>query len=98
MGRSRNALRVRPFCRLRGLRQILEKCSTVQAATDPSANQIAVMQIHSTRLLDAFCNNKQEESGKIRTLYFFKEMGNDRIVRSHLLFCISHIGFVAGSV
>ena len=40
-GRSRNALWVRPFRRLRGLRQKVEKFSTFQAATDPSANQIA---------------------------------------------------------
>ena len=41
------------------------------AEADPSANQIVAMQIHSTRLLDPFCNNKQEEAGKIRPLYVF---------------------------
>jgi hypothetical protein len=71
MRRSQNALWVRPSIWLRGLRQKVEKCSTLQAAPDPSANQIAVMQIHSTRLLDPFCNNKQEEEGKICLLYFF---------------------------
>ena len=38
---------------------------TFQAAADPSANQIAVMQIHSPRFLDPFCNNKQEKAVKI---------------------------------
>ena len=81
---------VRPSIWLRGLRQKVEKLSTFQAAPDPSANQIAVMQIHSPRLLDPFCNNKQEERGKIRP-FFFKEMGNDRIVRSHVLFVSSFV-------
>ena len=51
MGRSRNALWVCPSIRLGDLHQKLEKISTFQAATDPSGNQIAVIQIHSTRLL-----------------------------------------------
>ena len=38
-----------------------------------------------------FCNNKQEEAGKILPLYFFKEMRNDRIVFSHLLFVSSFV-------
>ena len=37
MGRSRNALWVHPLCRLHGLSQKVEKCSTFQAATDPTA-------------------------------------------------------------
>jgi hypothetical protein len=78
MGRSRNALWVRPSFRLRGLRQKVEKCSTFQAALDPSG------QIHSRHFLDPFCNNKQEEAGKIWPLYIFKEMWNNKIVFSHL--------------
>ena len=75
MGRSRNALWVRQSIRLRGLLQKVEKCSTLQAAADPSANQFLVMQIHATRLLDPLCNNKQEEAGKICPLYFLKKCG-----------------------
>ncbi|CAL8258389.1 unnamed protein product [Gadus morhua 'NCC'] len=71
MGRSRNALWVRPSIRLRGLRQKVEKRSTFQAAPDPAANQITVMQIHFTRFRDPFCNNKLEEAGKIWPLYIF---------------------------
>ena len=36
---------------------------------DPSANQITVMQIHCKRLLDPFCNNKQEEAGQCICAY-----------------------------
>ena len=75
---------VGPSIRLRGRCQKVEKCSTFQAAPDPSANQIEVMQIHSTRFLDPFCNNKKEEAGKIRPVNIFKEMWNNRIVFSHL--------------
>ena len=91
MGRSRNALWVRPSIWLRGLRQKVEKCSTFQTAPDPSANQIAVMQINPTRFLDPFCNNKHEEAGKICPLYNFQEMWNNRIVFSHLLFGSSFV-------
>ena len=91
MGRSRNALWVRPSIWLRGLRQKVEKCSTFQAVPDPSANQIVVMQINPTRFLDPFCNNKHEEAGKICPLYIFKEMWNNRIVFSHLLFMSSFV-------
>ena len=86
LGRSRNALWVCPSIRLRGLRQKVEKCST-----DPSANQIVVMQMHSTLFLDPFCNNKQEEAGKIRPLYILQELWNNRIVFSHLLFVSSFV-------
>ena len=72
-----------PSIRLRGLRQKVEKRSTFQEAADPSANQIAVMQLHSAHLLDTFCNNKQEEDGNWPFI-FFKEMWNHRIVLSHL--------------
>ena len=42
MGRSRNALWVRPFHRLCLLRSEIENIFTFQAVTDPSANQIAL--------------------------------------------------------
>ena len=51
----------------------------------------AAMQTHFTRLLDPFCNNKHEEAGNIWPLNFFKEMWNDRIVYSHLLFVSSFV-------
>ena len=57
----------------------VKKLRNVHLFRHRSANQIAVMQIHSTRFLDPFCNNKQEE------------MCNDRIVFSHLLFASSFV-------
>ena len=42
MGRSPNALWVRPFRHLRLLRSEVEKILSFQAATDPSANQLAL--------------------------------------------------------
>ena len=40
------------------------------------ANQIAVMQIHSTCFLGQFCNNKREEARKSgRYIYFLKKYG-----------------------
>ena len=57
----------------------VKKLRNVHLFRHRSANQIAVMQIHSTRFLDPFCNNKQEE------------MCNDRIVFSHLFFASSFV-------
>ena len=91
MGRSRNALWVRPSIWLRGLRQKVEKCSTFHAAPDPSANQIAVMQMQSTRFLDPFCNNKQEEAVKIQPHIFLKKCGK---IGLFLATCLCHLFYI----
>ena len=74
------------------------KCSTFQAAPDPSANQIAVME--NPRLLDPFRNNKQEEAGN--RYIFLKKCGMIGLFLvtcclCHLLYLYPEIGFVAGS-
>ena len=88
MGCSQNAFWVRPSIRLRCLCQKVKKFSTFQAAADPLANQITVMQIQSTHLFDPFLNNKQEKSG---CYILFDEMWNDRIVFCHLWFVSSFV-------
>ena len=61
-GRSRNALWVNPFCWLRCLRQKVEKCSTFQAVTDPSANQV-VSPLRPTHALSSVDGHVQCERG-----------------------------------
>jgi hypothetical protein len=78
--------------RLRGLRQKAEKYYIFQAAADPSANQIAVTQIHSWIHFAITSRKKQEKSGRY---IFLKKGGMIGLFFSHLF--VSSFVFISTS-